>query len=168
MRESLVRLLRLLALILACIIGWQAFTLLTSAEEGPEMRLVDTAPGSSTESQVEVPVAASDDEGAKKRPQPAFPPRFEIIVTSGILGKAPQAPKPKPLLIGVIGERAMLRAPDGREDLVREGEELGGVKVVKIATNRVLIEFEGKKQELTVYSGMGSPSLLAEEKDQKP
>ena len=91
---------------------------------------------------------------------PSFPKRYEVVATSGILGKAPTQKPAPPALVGVLGKYAIIRAPDGKEDLVSEGGEFGGVKVIKISTNRVLIEFEAQQKELTVYAGMGSASLL--------
>jgi hypothetical protein len=43
---------------------------------------------------------------------------------------------------------------------LREGEETNGVKLIRIGTNRVLIEHEGQQKELTLFSGFGSESLL--------
>ena len=44
--------------------------------------------------------------------------------------------------------------------LLREGETLGDVKLLRIGTNRVLIEQQGQQKELTIFEGMGSDSLL--------
>ena len=46
------------------------------------------------------------------------------------------------------------------QHLLREGEELGGVKLLRIGTNRVLIEHEQQQKELTVFSGVGGETLL--------
>ena len=54
----------------------------------------------------------------------------------------------------------ILRAPNGQTGLLREGEELGGVKLLRIGTNRVLVEHEQQQKELTVFSGFGSETLL--------
>jgi hypothetical protein len=49
--------------------------------------------------------------------------------------------------------------------LVREGDVVGGVKLLRIGTNRVLIEHEGQTKELTLFSGFGSETLLPKEKE---
>ena len=89
--------------------------------------------------------------------------RVDKITESELL-----APVIRPLpmgLIGIAGEYAFLRAPNGQTGLVKEGEELGGVKLVRIGTNRVLVDQDGLKKELTVFSGYGSESLLPNQKD---
>ena len=95
---------------------------------------------------------------------PPLPDVYKTIEASGVFGVPPQKSPAQPALIGIAGRHAIIQAPDGQVDLVPEGGELGGVKVLKIATNRVLIEHEGKKKELTIFSGMGSAPLLPEEK----
>jgi len=92
--------------------------------------------------------------------------RIDRITQSEIL-----APVIRPLpmaLLGVAGKDAFLRAPNGQTGLLREGEELGGVKLLRIGTNRALIEYEGQKQELTIFSGYGSETLLPKGKETSP
>ncbi len=113
------------------------------------------------ESKKEKETRGGKEKKANANPAPPFPARFEVVATSGLLGKAPKVKPPPPALLGVIGKYAMIRAPNGKEDLVAEGGEFGGVKVIKISTNRVLIEHEGQQRELTIYAGMGSSSLLS-------
>ncbi len=114
--------------------------------------------------------AAKPADVKKKKAEPSsppFPPELEVIASSGILGKAPTKKPPPPALVGTLGKYALIRAPDGKEDLVADGGEFGGVKVIKIATNRVLIEHQGRQTELTIYGGMGSSSLLPKKKPEK-
>ena len=68
-------------------------------------------------------------------------------------------------LLGLAGEEALLRGPNGQAGLVKEGGEIGGIKLLRIGTNRVLIEHEGKQKELTIFSGYGSESLLPQRKE---
>lgn len=101
---------------------------------------------------------------------PPLPPqiqsRLDRITQSEILGPVV---RPLPMgLLGIGGQHAFLRAPNGQTGLIREGEELGGVKLLKIGTNRVLIEHEGQKKELNVFSGFGSESLLPQGKQNQP
>lgn len=63
-------------------------------------------------------------------------------------------------LMGIAGNVAFLRSPDGQTGLVKEGDELGSIKLIKIGTNRVLIEEDGQKQELTIFDGAGGQTLL--------
>ena len=94
---------------------------------------------------------------------PAIQARVDRIVQSEILG--PVIRPPPMALLGIAGPDAFLRGPNGQTGLLREGEELGGVKLLKIGTNRVLIEHEGKKKELTIFSGFGSETLLPKAKE---
>jgi hypothetical protein len=93
---------------------------------------------------------------------PALPPaiqtRVDKITQSEILGPVV---RPQPMALQAIGGRdALLRSPMGQTGWLREGEELGGVKLLRIGTNRVLIEHEGQKKELMIFSGFGSETLL--------
>ena len=89
---------------------------------------------------------------------PAISAHIERITQSEILGPVV---RPLPMaLLGIAGKDALLRTPNGQTGLLREGEELGGVKLLRIGTNRVLIEHEQQQKELTVFSGFGSETLL--------
>ena len=93
---------------------------------------------------------------------PDLPPdiwaRVDRIVDSELLGPVM---RPLPMaLLGIAGNVAFLRASNGQTGLVKEGDNLGGLKLLRIGINRVLVEEEGKKQELMIYSGMGGESLL--------
>jgi hypothetical protein len=101
----------------------------------------------------------------KKTPEvpSAIQARVDRITQSEIL-----APVVRPLpmaLLGIAGKDAFLRAPNGQTGLLREGEELGGVKLLRIGTNRVLVEQDGLKKELTVFSGLGGENLLPDGKE---
>lgn len=104
--------------------------------------------------------------GMEDRPSdlpPAVQARVERITQSEILGPVI---RPLPMaLLGIAGNHAVLRAPNGQTGLVREGEELGGVKLLRLGTNRVLVEHEGQTKELTVFSGFGSETLLPKGKE---
>jgi len=94
--------------------------------------------------------------------QPPIPPvlqtRIDRITQSEVLAAIV---RPLPMaLLGIAGKDAFLRAPNGQTGLLKEGEELGGVKVLKIGTNRVLVEHEQQKKELMLFSGFGSETLL--------
>ena len=100
--------------------------------------------------------------GEPKLP-PAAQARVDRIVQSEIFGPIP---KPPPMaLLGIAGRDAFLRGPNGQTGLVREGDALGGLKLLKIGTNRVLVEQDGQTQELTVFSGFGSETLLPKGKE---
>lgn len=110
--------------------------------------------------------------GPPGRPEPGkvaadLPPlikaRVEHITQSEILG---QIPRPMPMaLLGIADKDVFLRAPDGQTGVIKEGGELGGVKLLKIGINRVLIEQEGQKKELTLFSGLGSETLMPKTTD---
>lgn len=87
--------------------------------------------------------------------------RVDRIVQGEILGAVV---RPLPMaLLGIAGKDAFLRGSDGQTGLVREGEVLGALKVLRIGTNRVLVEHEGQKKELMLFSGFGSETLLPKE-----
>ena len=89
---------------------------------------------------------------------PAARARVDRIVQSEILGAIV---KPQPMaLLGLAGDDAFIRTPSGQTILLRQGEENSGVKLLRLGTNRVLIEHEGQQKELTLFSGLGSESLL--------
>lgn len=83
--------------------------------------------------------------------------RIDRITQSEILGVVV---RPLPMaLLGIAGKNVFFRAPNGQAGLLTEGEELGGVKLLRIGTNRVLIEQDGEQKELTVFAGLGGESL---------
>ncbi len=89
---------------------------------------------------------------------PAIQTRVDRIAQSEIV--APFI-RPLPLaLLGIAGDSAFVRAPNGQAGVIKEGGEVGGIKLVRIGTNRVLIEQDGQQKELTVFSGYGGESLL--------
>ena len=89
--------------------------------------------------------------------------KVDFIVNADLLGPAP---RPLPMaLLGIAGFDAILRAPNGQIGLVAEGEELGGVTLLKIGTNRILVEHEGQKKELMLFMGYGGESLMPNEKE---
>lgn len=89
---------------------------------------------------------------------PAVQVRLERITQSEILGPVL---RPLPMaLLGIAGLDAFLRAPNGQTGLLREGEQLGGIKLLRIGTNRVLIEHEQQQKELTLFSGFGGDALV--------
>jgi hypothetical protein len=98
---------------------------------------------------------------------PELPPliqaRVDKITQSEILGSVV---RPMPMgLLGVAGNYAFMRAANGQTGMIKEGEELGGLKLLKIGVNRVLIEQDGQKKELMIFSGFGSETLLPKLKE---
>ena len=100
---------------------------------------------------------------AKKPPAaasvPPLPEAYKAIDGSGIFGRA-QKKQGALLLLGIAGDYVFLQTPAGKQGAARIGEPFGGVKVLKMDVNRVLVEFQSKKQELTIFGGVGSSSLL--------
>jgi len=90
--------------------------------------------------------------------KPLIQARLDKIVESGILATLIH-PQPT-ALIGIAGNGAMLRSASGQSGFVKEGGELGGLKLLEVGINRVLVEENGKKKELTVFEGIGGESLL--------
>jgi len=105
--------------------------------------------------------------GMRGGPAPELPPeikaRVNRIYESEILG---QVMHPLPLgLLGIAGNFAILRAPSGQTGLVKLGDSLGEIKLLRIGINRVLVEQDGQKKELTIFDGYGGDSLLPKEKE---
>ena len=99
-------------------------------------------------------------------PRPELPPaikaRVERIIQSEILGMV-MHPMPMALL-GIAGDEAFIRSPEGQTGAVKEGAQLGTLKLLQIGTNRVLVEQAGEKKELMIFAGLGGDSLMPKEK----
>ena len=105
--------------------------------------------------------------GANKLPDlpPLAQGRVNKIIVSEIF--APMMhPQPSDLM-GIAGNYAFLRASSGAMGMVKEGDSLGGLKLLKVGINRVLIEEDGEKKELMIYQGYGSESLMTQNKETK-
>ena len=63
-------------------------------------------------------------------------------------------------LLGIAGDTAFLRTDSGQTGLVKVGDSLGDLKLLKIGINRVLVEQDGQKKELMIFDGYGGDSLL--------
>lgn len=84
--------------------------------------------------------------------------RLDRIIQSELLGPAP---RPLPMaLLGIAGTNAFIRTPQGMAGMLGEGNELGGIKLLRIGINRVLVDEGGTNRELTIFDGSGGPSLL--------
>ena len=103
--------------------------------------------------------------GATPAPELPLPVRARVdrITDSELLGPV-MRPLPTALL-GIAGNVAFLRSANGQTGLVKEGDSLGGLKLIQIGTNRVLVEEDGQKQELTIFSGYGGETLMPKQKD---
>ncbi len=94
---------------------------------------------------------------------PAIQARVDRIVESELLGPVM---RPRPMaLLGIAGDLAILRSPSGQTGLIKVGDKLGELKLLEIGINRVLVEQDGEKKELTMFSGYGSESLLPKTQD---
>lgn len=89
---------------------------------------------------------------------PATRAQVDRITSSEILGPV-MHPLPMALL-GIAGEDAFIRTATGQTGLVKAGDSLGDLKLLRIGINRVLVEENGEKKELTIFSGYGGESLL--------
>ena len=83
---------------------------------------------------------------------------MDKIIDSEIFGPVI---RPMPIaLIGIADREAFLRATNGQTGPVKVGGELGGIKLLRIGINRVLVEENGEKKELTLFGGAGGESLM--------
>ena len=169
MLERLQPILRIVSLLLAGLVIYQLSQIVAKKDPLENLGLTATfaalstadapaaTPGTNT---VRGTNAAPSRESAKKQTDvPAtVQTRIDRITQSEILGPIV---RPLPMaLIGIAGKDVLLRTATGQTGLLREGEELGGVKLLRIGTNRVLVEHEKQQKELTVFSGVGGETLL--------
>ena len=157
MHDRVDRLLRIICLCLAGLVLWQISRLaFRKSDPLQSFQLPISAQGAAT-AMVSTNSGKAESKKPAELPQPARA-RIDRIVQSEILGAVV---KPQPMaLLGVAGADAFIRTPSGQTILLRENEETNGVKLLRIGTNRVLIEHEGQQRELTLFSGFGSESLL--------
>jgi hypothetical protein len=52
--------------------------------------------------------------------------------------------------------------------LIKEGDSIGGVKLLKVGINRVLVEEDGKPKELMIFAGFGGETLMSVTKTNEP
>jgi hypothetical protein len=90
---------------------------------------------------------------------PEVQARVDRVTESEILAPI-NHPMPMALL-GIAGNMAFLRSPSGQTGLVKEGDNLGEIKLLRIGTNRVLVEQDGQPKELMIFSGLGGESLVS-------
>ena len=103
--------------------------------------------------------------GSAPKLSPDIQARVDKIVNSEIF-----APVMHPLpmgLLGIAGDTAFLRAASGQTGLVKPGDSLGDLKLLQIGINRVVVEQDGQKKELTIFNGFGGGSLLTNQDDSK-
>jgi hypothetical protein len=155
MLEKFTPLLRLVCLCLAALILYQVARLAMPGTRA----LADFRPGD-----LSLDISPAGTNSDNKLP-PAVASQIDKIKESQILG---QIMRPPPMaVIGIAGRDVLFRAPNGQTGLLREGEELGGVKLLKIGTNRILVEENDQQKELLLFQGFGSESLLPKKESSK-
>jgi hypothetical protein len=94
---------------------------------------------------------------------PEVQARVNRIIDSEILGPTV---RPMPIaLIGIADQEAFIQATNGQTGPVKVGGEIGGIKLLRIGINRVLVEEDGEKKELTLFGGIGGESLMPKTSD---
>ena len=89
---------------------------------------------------------------------PEVQARVDTIIDSELLGPVI---RPMPMaLIGIADKEAFIRATNGQTGPVKVGGEIGGIKLLRIGVNRVLVESGGETNELTLFNGIGGESLM--------
>ena len=176
MLENLIRGLRLICLALAIVVSLQVYRLTWGASpEGDDLIALpasDERPNQAP-SRSGSPAKEGDGEGNEEgdgAPASSLPERYAPLTSSGLFGKSPpQKPPPPPALLGLMGGRekkyAILKGGDGKSFRLAAGEEKNGVKLLRVGTNRVVIEYLEKEIELSLFSGLGGKSLLDARKD---
>ncbi|HYE33116.1 MAG TPA: hypothetical protein VEH27_16940 [Methylomirabilota bacterium] len=153
MLERLNPILRLVCIALAGLVVWQAARLTMRREAFGGGSLLPMATNSAATQSVTM--------AANAPLPPEVAAIIEKIKNSQLLG--PEMRPPPMALLAIAGQDVFLRAANGQTGLIREGEELGGIKLLKIGTNRVLVEHEGQQKELMIFSGFGGESLIKKE-----
>jgi hypothetical protein len=102
--------------------------------------------------------------GGRGGPLPELAPEVKArgnrIYESEILG---QVMRPLPMgLLGIAGDVAFLRSASGQTGLVKTGDSLGDLKLLRIGMNRVLVEQNGQQKELMIFEGYGGESLISD------
>jgi hypothetical protein len=152
-----------LSLGLALLLVYQVASLITRPSPHPQAQplSLNTSPQPQT-----VPVSSNPHPSRLPAEIPAaVRQQAERIRDSEIFGPV-QRPLPMALL-GIAGPDVFLRGPNGQTGLLREGGQLGGIKLVRVGVNRVLVEHEGELKELTIFEGLGSEALLPKEQEKK-
>lgn len=104
--------------------------------------------------------------GPPKPLDPLVQARLDRIIQSEVLGPVP---RPMPLaLLGIAGTDAFIRTTNGMSGLVHEGAEFGGIRLVRVGVNRVLVDDAGTLKELTIFNGAGGESLLPKPQSPQP
>jgi hypothetical protein len=153
MPERIEPVLKIACLLLAGLVVYQLIPLLMARDP--------VLPGSAPPTTTVAPNPQTSSTPGNKPIPPAVATRIEQITQSEIFGPIP---RPLPMgLIGIFGDEAYFRAPNGQVGWLKEGDELGGVKLIRIGTNRILIEHEGQTSELTIFGGFGGESLRPQE-----
>jgi hypothetical protein len=89
---------------------------------------------------------------------PEIQSRVDRIVDSEFFGPVI---RPMPMaLIGIAEEEAFIQATNGQTGPIKLGGEMAGIKLLRIGVNRVLVEQDGEKKELTIFGGAGGESLM--------
>jgi hypothetical protein len=162
MRNQLVPILRGACVVLAALALLQLAQIIRNKNPLSDLRIEPLALGKPAEkASVETNAPTAPARMAAKQPDLAPNIRASVDrVTQSEIFAAIVRPLPMALL-GVAGQDAFIRTPTGQVGLMREGQELGGVKLLRIGTNRVLVEHEEQKKELMIFAGFGGETLIS-------
>ncbi|MGA2556015.1 MAG: hypothetical protein ABSG04_07050 [Verrucomicrobiota bacterium] len=142
-----------------------------SPDSGPRQGMAALPPGMTPEMMASMPPeiiaqmmgggmpGARGGRGLKKiELPPEVQARVDKIINSEMFGPII---RPMPMtLIGIADQEAFIRATNGQTGLVKVGGDVGGIKLLRIGVNRVLVEQDGEKKELTLFGGIGGESLM--------
>jgi hypothetical protein len=134
-----------------------------SPKSGPPEGMTGLPPGMSPEMMAQMmgggmPGGSSAGGMKKVELPPEVQARVDRIIDSEFFGPVI---RPMPLaLIGIAEQEAFIQATNGQTGPVKLGGEMGGIKLLRIGVNRVLVEQDGEKKELTLFGGLGGESLM--------
>ena len=143
----------------------------TNARPGPRQGMAGLPPGMTPEMMASMPPemvaqmmaggmpGGRGGRGPKKiELPPEVQARVDKIINSEIFGPII---RPMPMaLLGIAEQEAFIRATNGQTGPVKVGGDIGGIKLLRIGVNRVLVEQDGEKKELTLFDGIGGESLM--------
>ncbi len=72
----------------------------------------------------------------------------QLIDTKGLFGRKPQ-PQQSVALQGILGESALING-----QWIKVGESQGAVKLLELYPNKAVVEFQGSRRELTIWSDL--------------
>lgn len=90
--------------------------------------------------------------GAPKRKETKTLEAYDAILEKGVIGRKVEARPPKMVLLGIMGNSALLGMSPKDAKMYEVGADLPqGGKLIEIGTDKVVVEVQGKQTTITVF-----------------